>query len=156
MLFCIGISDYLIEFTHFQWYFVAMVIDTDNIFVCIHTLRDRSRVVPRSDRACVFTERFLRSENAGFTKSRRVIAKTMLHTPCWVCNDWSRTAGAAEGISGRLIFAACWARMPIKAFAKIATPRLFYDSKKLKALNGFWGVTQVFGTLLNLKLTITR
>ena len=37
------------------------------------TLRDRSRVVPRSDRACVFTERE-RSENAGFTKSRRVIA----------------------------------------------------------------------------------
>jgi len=36
-------------------------------------LRDRSRVVPRSDRACVFTERE-RSENAGFTKSRRVIA----------------------------------------------------------------------------------
>ena len=46
-------------------------------------LRDRSRVVPRSDRACVFTKRFLRSENAGFTKSRRVIAITMLHTPCW-------------------------------------------------------------------------
>ena len=37
------------------------------------SLRDRSRVVPRSDRACVFTERE-RSENAGFTKSRRVIA----------------------------------------------------------------------------------
>src|SRR5664280_2924262 len=37
------------------------------------TLRDRSRVVPRSDSACVFTERFLRSGNAGFTKSRRVI-----------------------------------------------------------------------------------
>ena len=52
-----------------------------------HSLRDRSRVVPRSDRACVFTERFLRSENAGFPKSRRVIAITMLHTPCWVCNE---------------------------------------------------------------------
>ncbi|HEY5138832.1 MAG TPA: hypothetical protein VIJ25_05860, partial [Methylococcales bacterium] len=26
---------------------------------------------------------FLRSENAGFPKSRRVIAITMLHTPCW-------------------------------------------------------------------------
>ena len=38
------------------------------------TLRDRSRVVPRSDRACVFTKRFMRSENAGFTTSRRVIA----------------------------------------------------------------------------------
>ncbi len=69
-------------------------------------LRDRSRVVPRSHRACVFTKRFMRSENAGFTKSRRVIAITMLHTPCWVCNERSRTAGAAEGISGRVIFAA--------------------------------------------------
>jgi hypothetical protein len=38
------------------------------------SLRDRSRVVPRSDRACVFTKRFLRSENAGFPTSRRVIA----------------------------------------------------------------------------------
>jgi len=37
----------------------------------------------------------------------------------------TRTAGAAAGISGRVIFAACWAGMPIKAFAKIATPR--YD-----------------------------
>ena len=36
----------------------------------------------------VFTERFLRSENTGFPKSRRVIAITMLHTPCWVCNEW--------------------------------------------------------------------
>jgi|GEM_PF-1810799 len=44
-------------------------------------LRDRSRVVPRSDRACVFTKRFLRSENAGFPKSRRVIARMMLDTP---------------------------------------------------------------------------
>jgi len=32
----------------------------------------------------------------------------------------------AEGISGRVIFAACWAGMPIKAFAKIAAPR--FDS----------------------------
>ena len=30
----------------------------------------------------------------------------------------TRTAGAAAGISGRVIFAACWAGMPIKAFAK--------------------------------------
>src|SRR5450631_1814269 len=42
-------------------------------------LRDRSRVVPRSDSACVFTERFLRSENAGFTKSRRVIGEHVSH-----------------------------------------------------------------------------
>jgi type I restriction enzyme, R subunit len=88
-----------------------------------HSLRDRSRVVPRSDRACVFTKRFLRSENAGFPTSRRVIARMMLGTPCWVSSERSRTAGAAEGISGRVIIAACWAGMPKKAFAKIATPR---------------------------------
>jgi len=35
----------------------------------------------------------------------------------------TRTAGAAAGISGRVVFAACWAGMLIKAFAKIATPR---------------------------------
>ncbi|MGZ8222533.1 MAG: CHAT domain-containing protein [Methylobacter sp.] len=28
-------------------------------------------------------------------------------------------------MSGRVVFAACWAGMPIKAFAKIATPRIF-------------------------------
>ena len=89
----------------------------------LHSLRDRSRVVPRSDSACVFTKRFLRSENAGFPTSRRVIARMMLGTPCWVSSERSRTAGAAAGNSGRVIFAACWAGMPIKAFAKIATPR---------------------------------
>jgi PAS domain-containing protein len=41
-------------------------------------LRDRSRVVPRSDSACVFTERE-RSENSGFTKSRRVIGEHVSH-----------------------------------------------------------------------------
>ena len=35
----------------------------------------------------------------------------------------TRTAGAAAGISGRVVFAAYWAGMSIKAFAKIATPR---------------------------------
>ena len=49
-------------------------------------------------------------------------------SPCWVANERLRTAGAAEGISGRVIFAACWAGMPKKAFAKIATPRL-HDSQ---------------------------
>ena len=39
----------------------------------------RSRVVPRSDSACVSTERFLRSGNAGFTKSRRVIGEHVSH-----------------------------------------------------------------------------
>jgi hypothetical protein len=33
-------------------------------------------------------------------------------------------------ISGRVIFAACWAGMPKKAFAKIATPR--------KDFQGYW------------------
>ena len=42
------------------------------------SLRDRSRVVPRSDSACVFTERE-RSENSGFTKSRRVIGEHVSH-----------------------------------------------------------------------------
>jgi len=51
----------------------------------------------------------------------------MLDTPCWVSNERSRTAGAAAGISGRVAFAACWAGMPIKAFAKIATPRRIYS-----------------------------
>jgi len=46
-------------------------------------------------------------------------------TPCWVKTREARTAGAAAGISGRVIFAACWAGTPIKAFAKIATPRYF-------------------------------
>ncbi len=50
----------------------------------------------------------------------------MLDTPCWVSNKRSRTAGAAAGMSGRVVFAACWAGMPIKAFAKIATPRPVY------------------------------
>ena len=36
---------------------------------------------PRIDRACVFTKRFLRSENAGFPTSRRVIARMMLDIP---------------------------------------------------------------------------
>ncbi len=35
----------------------------------------------------------------------------------------NRAAGAAAGKSGRVIVAACWAGMPKKAFAKIATPR---------------------------------
>jgi hypothetical protein len=56
----------------------------------------QERVVPRSNRKCVFTKRFLRSENAGFPKSRRVIARMM--------------AGAAAGISGRVAFASCWTK----------------------------------------------
>ena len=42
------------------------------------SLRDRSRVVPRSDSACVFTKRE-RSANAGFTKSCRVIGEHVSH-----------------------------------------------------------------------------
>jgi len=66
--------------------------------------------------------RSLRSENAGFTKSRRVIGEHVSY-PLLGSDRVTRTAGAAEGISGRVVFAACWAGMPIKAFAKIATPR---------------------------------
>jgi len=64
-----------------------------------------------------------RSENAGYTKSRRVIGMRWAN-PRWVANERRRTAGAAAGIGGRVIFAACWAGMPIKTFAKIAIPRL--------------------------------
>src|SRR5665811_675387 len=49
------------------------------VFCSLRSLRDRSRVVPRSDRACVFTKRFMRSENAGFTKSLRVIGEHVSH-----------------------------------------------------------------------------
>ena len=39
-----------------------------------------------------------------------------------------RTAGATAGMSGRVVFAACWAGRPIKAFVKIATPRYLSNS----------------------------
>jgi len=60
-------------------------------------LRDRSRVVPRSDSACVFTKRFLRSGNAGFTKSRRVIGEHVNH-PLLGGERVTRTAGACVAI----------------------------------------------------------
>jgi hypothetical protein len=42
---------------------------------------------------------------------------------------------AAAGISGRVFFAACWAGMPKKAFAKIATPPdlLIFNNFNLKS-----------------------
>ncbi|MDD5581372.1 MAG: VOC family protein [Methylobacter sp.] len=42
-------------------------------------------------------------------------------------------AGAAAGMSGRVIFAAGWAGMPIKAFAKIATLRIFKGKRTVKS-----------------------
>jgi len=66
--------------------------------------------------------RSLRSENAGFPTSRRVIGEHVSY-PLLGSDRVTRTAGAAAGISGRVVFAACWAGRPIKAFAKIATPR---------------------------------
>ncbi|MGZ8165020.1 MAG: hypothetical protein ACXW04_05850, partial [Methylobacter sp.] len=59
---------------------------------------------------------------AGFTTSRRVIGEQVSY-PLLGSERVTRTAGAAAGMSGRVIFAACWAGMLIKAFAKIATPR---------------------------------
>ncbi|MDI1230366.1 MAG: hypothetical protein PSU93_04355, partial [Methylobacter sp.] len=58
----------------------------------------------------------------GFPKSRRVIGEHVSY-PLLGSERVTRTAGAAAGMSGRVIFAACWAGMPIKAVAKIATPR---------------------------------
>jgi|WetSurSiteA1Bulk_404760.scaffolds.fasta_scaffold05331_5 hypothetical protein len=51
-------------------------------------LRDRSRVVPRSDSV----------ENAGFPISRRVIGEHVSH-PLLGSERVTRTAGAAEGIA---------------------------------------------------------
>ncbi len=62
-----------------------------------HSLRDRSRVVPRSDSACVFTKRSLRRENAGFTKSRRVIGEDVNH-PLLGGERVTRKAGACVAI----------------------------------------------------------
>jgi hypothetical protein len=38
-------------------------------------------------------------------------------------------------MSGRVVFAACWAGMPIKAFAKIATPRTVNQPRQFHALD---------------------
>ncbi|MGZ8165566.1 MAG: hypothetical protein ACXWTD_08390 [Methylobacter sp.] len=58
----------------------------------------------------------------AFLSSRRVIGEQVSY-PLLGSERVTRTAGAAAGMSGRVMFAACWAGMLINAFAKIATPR---------------------------------
>jgi hypothetical protein len=71
----------------------------------------------------VFTERFLRSENAGFMKWRKVIAKLSCATLVGYAANEAGRIGAAAGIGGRVVFADFSSRSPEKYFAKIATPR---------------------------------
>ena len=64
-----------------------------------------------------------RSENAGFTKRRQVIAQ-LCETPLVECeaSEVGRI-GAAEGIGGRVVFFLIFrAGSPEKSFAKIPTP----------------------------------
>jgi hypothetical protein len=54
---------------------------------------------------CVFTKRCLRRENAQLYDIASSHCAPMFHTPCWVWNEGSRTAGAAAaGIGGRVKF----------------------------------------------------
>src|SRR5665647_2178538 len=88
-----------------------------------HPLRDRSRVVPRSDRACVFTKRFMRSENAGFTKSRRVIGEHVSHPLVgWRTSDQDGW-GLRSNLICRGIFEDFHAGSKGNLYSKIATPR---------------------------------
>ena len=57
----------------------------------IPSLRDRSRVVPRSDRACVFTERSVVKMQA--LRNRVESLGLCELSPCWVANERLRTAG---------------------------------------------------------------
>src|SRR5664280_2321956 len=92
----------------------------------VQTLRDRSRVVPRSDSACVFTERFLRSGNAGFTKSRRVIGEHVSHPLVgWRSSDQDGW-GLRSNLICRGIFEDFHAGSKGNLYSKIATPRLPY------------------------------
>ena len=86
------------------------------------TLRDRSRVVPRSDSACVFTKRE-RSENAGFTKSRRVIGEHVSHPLVgWRTSDQDGW-GLRSNLICRGIFEDFHAGSKGNLYSKIATPR---------------------------------
>ena len=85
-------------------------------------LRDRSRVVPRSDSACVFTERE-RSENSGFTKSRRVIGEHVSHPLVgWRTSDQDGW-GLRSNLICRGIFEDFHAGSKGNLSSKIATPR---------------------------------
>ena len=83
-------------------------------------------LVPDSHSACVFTERILRSENAGFTKWRKVIAKLSCAPFVGCTASEAGRIGAVAGIGGRVVFADFSSRSPEKSFAKIATPRRAY------------------------------
>jgi len=66
----------------------------------------------------------LRSENAGFTKWRKVIAKLSCAPLVGCSASEAGRIGAVAGISGRVVFADFSSRNPEKYFAKIATPPL--------------------------------
>ena len=87
----------------------------------------RSRVVPRSDSACVSTERFLRSGNAGFTKSRRVIGEHVSHPLVgWRTSDQDGW-GLRSNLICRGIFEDFHAGSKGNLYSKIATPRFIAD-----------------------------
>ena len=69
----------------------------------------------------------MRSENAGFTKWRKVIAKLSCAPLVGCIASEAGRIGAAAGIGGRVVFADFSSRSPEKSFAKIATPRYFFD-----------------------------
>ncbi len=76
----------------------------------------------------------MRSENAGITKWRKVIAKLSC-TPLVGCT--ASEAGrieAAAGIGGCVVFADFSSRSPEKSFAKIVAPRY---SRNLNGYNLF-------------------
>ena len=103
------------------------------------SLQDRSRVVPRSDSACVFTERFLRSENAGFTKSRRVIGEHVSHPLVgWRSSD-QEGWGLRSNLIGRGIFEYFHVGSKGNIYSKIATPRIHIYSplSKRRYYRGF-------------------
>ena len=87
----------------------------------VHSLRDRSRVVPRSDSACVFTARFLRSGNAGFTKSRRVIGEHVSHPLVGWRTSNQEGWGLRNNLIGRGIFDDYHAGSKGSLYSKIAT-----------------------------------
>jgi hypothetical protein len=93
------------------------------LLVFLLALRDRSRVVPRSDSACVSTERFLRSGNAGFTKSRRVIGEHVSHPLVgWRSSDQDGW-GLRSNLICRGIFEDFHAGSKGNLYSKIETPR---------------------------------
>src|SRR5450631_1830675 len=70
--FLVMLGSLFVVLCHFLMMLLLSLITT------FRSLRDRSRVVPRSDSACVFTKRE-RSANAGFTQLCRVIGEHVSH-----------------------------------------------------------------------------